>query len=133
MKKRKVILIIIAVVVILTAIIASKIVSDIKSNLDQLTRMEISDVDLSQISDGTYDGSYEVFPIAAEVSVTVKNHQFTAIKLIKHDNGQGSAAETIPDTVLKTGSLKVDVVSGATYSSKVILKAIQNALNSATQ
>lgn len=117
----------------MTAIVASKIISDIENNLDQLSRMEIADVDLSQISDGTYSGSYEVFPVAAEVSVTIENHQFTEIELIKHTNGQGSAAETIPDTVLKTGSLNVDVVSGATYSSKVILKAIQNTLDSATQ
>jgi uncharacterized protein with FMN-binding domain len=47
---------------------------------------------------------------------------------VKHVNGQGKPAEVITEKVIETQSLQVDVVSGATYSSKVILKAIENAL-----
>lgn len=36
-------------------------------------------------------------------------------------------AESIPQMVIEAQSLEVNVVSGATYSSKVILKAIENA------
>jgi uncharacterized protein with FMN-binding domain len=60
--------------------------------------------------------------------VTVKNHTIKKIELLKHKNGQGQGAEIIPDKVMEVQSLKVDSVSGATYSSKVILKAIQDAL-----
>ncbi len=38
-------------------------------------------------------------------------------------------AEKIPDKVLEEQSLQVDIVSGATFSSKVILKAVEDALN----
>ncbi len=37
-------------------------------------------------------------------------------------------AEIITDKVIDTQSLQVDAISGATYSSKTILKAIENAL-----
>jgi len=43
------------------------------------------------------------------------------------------AAELITDMVIDSQSLKVDVVSGATYSSKIILKAIENALANPTK
>ena len=51
--------------------------------------------------------------------------------MLEHKNGQGTPAEVIPEKVVETQTLEVDIVSGATYSSKVILKAIENALNNA--
>jgi uncharacterized protein with FMN-binding domain len=85
---------------------------------------------LSKTNDGVYSGSYKVFPVVAEVKVTVKNHKISNIELVKHENGKGSSAEILPGKVVEAQSLDVDIISGATYSSKVILKAIENALNS---
>jgi len=48
--------------------------------------------------------------------------------ILEHDNGKGGKAEKIVDDVIKAQSLNVDVVSGATVSSKVILKAGEMAL-----
>ena len=62
------------------------------------------------------------------MKVTVKNHAITDIDLLKHQNGQGKPAEVITERVLAAQSLKVDTVSGATMSSKVILLAIEDAL-----
>lgn len=101
-------------------------------NINQLPDMKIPDVDLSRIADGTYNGSDNVFPIYVSVGVTVKNHTITNIAIIKHTNGKGAAAEAIVNKVIKKQSLQVDTVSGATYSSKVILKAIENALENAS-
>lgn len=53
------------------------------------------------------------------------------IDLVKHNHGKGASAEIITDKVTEAQSLDVDIVSGATSSSKVILKAIEDALNSA--
>lgn len=50
------------------------------------------------------------------------------IKIIEHENGLGSKAEKIVDDVISRQSLKVDAVSGATASSKYIIKDIENAL-----
>ncbi len=65
--------------------------------------------------------------------MTVKNHQITEIELVKHKSGRGAPAEIIPSKVVEAQTLQVDAVSGATYSSKVILKAIENALNNANK
>ncbi|MHC1696286.1 MAG: FMN-binding protein [Eubacteriales bacterium] len=129
MRKKTIIILSIISIVIISAIITIKIIySDIEQNLNYLKSIKIEDVDLTKIPDGKYTGSYETFPVAATVEVTVKDHVITAIDIIKHDNGQGKAAEYIIYDVIKTGSLQVDAISGATYSSKVILKAIENAL-----
>ncbi|MEA1883434.1 MAG: FMN-binding protein [Thermotogota bacterium] len=50
------------------------------------------------------------------------------IKINKHVNGKGKGAEEITKDVIAQQSLKVDTVTGATYSSIAILKAIEQAL-----
>jgi len=84
---------------------------------------------LSSAQNGTYPGSYKVFPIAVKVNVTVRDHKISSIVILEHKNGQGTPAEAILNKVVETQTLKVDVISGATYSSVVILKAIENALS----
>ena len=93
-----------------------------------IKEIKIENVDLSTISDGKYTGSCDASYISAEVSVTVKDHKITDISLLKHKNERGKPAEVIPGKVVEAQSLKVDTISGATNSSKVILKAIENAL-----
>ncbi len=58
----------------------------------------------------------------------VRNHEIVEIIILKHNHGRGSDAEVVPDRVVASQSLRVDTVSGATFSSIVILKAIENAL-----
>ncbi len=62
----------------------------------------------------------------------MKDHHITDIKL-DHRHGQGEAAEVITDHVIEAQSLQADTISGVTSSSKVILKAIENALLSAAE
>ncbi len=137
MKKKHKIIMGILVVVIIGAYFGitgfKSYIGTIESNLDHLTDLNISNVDISKVANGTYTGSCEVFPIIAEVKVTVENHQITGIELVKHKSGRGAPAEIIPSKVVETQTLQVDAVSGATYSSKVILKAIENALNNANK
>ncbi|HWR61634.1 MAG TPA: FMN-binding protein [Clostridia bacterium] len=131
MKKKQVKTILVILLVILAVclgITGIKSYIDLKTYQKQVADITISDVDLSGIADGTYTGGYEVVWVAAEVRVTVKDHKITRIELLKHKNGKGTTAEVIPDKVIEAQSLQVDVVSGATSSSKVILKAIENAL-----
>lgn len=105
----------------------------LESNMHKLTAMESADVDLSRLADGTYSGSYQVFPVSVRVEVTVKDHKLVGIRLVEHRHGRGKAAEAVVDQVLEAQRLQVDAVSGATYSSMVILKAIDNALAGAQQ
>ena len=132
MKKKTLIILAVVLVIILGVIIGAKLfMNSIEANMKELTVLTIPNVDITNAEDGTYEGSYEVFPVAAKVKVTLENHKIKAIELIEHKNGQGKAAEVLPDKVVEAQTLDVDIVSGATYSSKVILKAIENALNSA--
>lgn len=55
------------------------------------------------------------------------------IKIIEHENGLGGKAEKIVDDVISRQSLEVDALSGATVSSKYIIKAIENALQSGSK
>ena len=96
-----------------------KIVEEIKINY----------VDLSKISNGTYIGSCDALVVASTVSVTVKDNKIVNITLLKHKTERGKPAEVIPEKVIKSQSLQVDTVTGATNSSKVILKSIENALD----
>jgi uncharacterized protein with FMN-binding domain len=108
--------------------------SFVEANMKRkLRETTISDVDLLKVADGTYGGSYGIFPVLVEVKVTVKDHRITAIDLVKHRTGQGQGAAALPAKVIAAQSLKVDAVSGATLSSKVVLKAIENALRAATK
>ncbi len=120
-KKRGIIFMILTVAVIAVVCGAIAVKSYLESNLEQLAGLKIENVNLSAIADGTYRGSYGSFPVSAEVEVTVENHHITGINLLKHNHGQGAAAEVLPGKVVEAQTLAVDTITGATYSSKVIL------------
>ncbi|MCX7776140.1 MAG: FMN-binding protein [Spirochaetaceae bacterium] len=84
--------------------------------------------DLSKVADGTWRGICNASLIKAQVAVTVQSGRIEAIIIERHEHGRGGKAEAIVDRVIAQQSLAVDVVSGATGSSKVILKAIEQAL-----
>jgi uncharacterized protein with FMN-binding domain len=90
--------------------------------------MTFSDIDISSITDGIYEGECNVDYIYAKVSVSVKEGVITDLKLLEHKNERGAAAERIVEDILDKQTINVDAVSGATNSSKVIKKAVENAL-----
>ncbi len=102
----------------------------IESNLERLGGTVVEDVELDIVADGTYTGSFRIFPLYVKVEVQVLNHEIMTITIIEHVNGEGLAAEAIIDDCLESQSLTVDAIAGATYSSKAILLAIRNALTS---
>lgn len=102
--------------------------SMLSRNLEKLSRAPIHMVKLSEISDGSYEGEYSVFPVRAKVSVQVVNHEIREIDILEHHHGKGAKGEAITDTIISQQSLEVDAISGATYSSLVIIKAVEDAL-----
>ncbi|MFP4548602.1 MAG: FMN-binding protein [Fidelibacterota bacterium] len=95
---------------------------------EKVANTEIHEVDLSQVDDGTYEGFYDCYMVKAKVNVTVSDHKITDIVIVEHDNGRGEEGEKVVPKVMEKQSLKVDTISGATASSKIILKAIELAL-----
>lgn len=96
----------------------------------RISTISVANVDLAKIPDGSYTGSYDAIMIAAKVRVNVLNHKINGIDIIYHKNERGKKAEAIINEIKTAQSLKVDTITGATNSSKVILKAVQNALDS---
>jgi uncharacterized protein with FMN-binding domain len=94
-------------------------------NLDAIV---ITNPDLSKVTDGTYQGKSKVGPVRVTLDVSVQNNVITSINIIQHFNGKGKKAETIVPRIIEAQSLDVDVVSGATGSSKAILQAVERAL-----
>lgn len=88
----------------------------------------IGDVDLSAIPDGVYVGAYDVDFIYAKVEVTVRDGKMTDIAILEHRQERGKAAEAVIADMIAEQRIDVDAVSGATNSSTVIKKAVENAL-----
>ncbi|MBN2781569.1 MAG: FMN-binding protein [Candidatus Marinimicrobia bacterium] len=83
---------------------------------------------LTEIPDGVYEYRYGSIPVFAELRVHVKDHRIEQIEMLNQSSGPGyDALETI-DRILAAQQPKVDVVSGATSSSKVIMIATYKAL-----
>ena len=101
-----------------------KRVADYKKAVRETT---IGGTDISNISDGVYVGEYDVDFVYAKVEVTVQNGAVTNIDILEHKNGRGKPAEIVADRIIQEQRIDVDAVSGATNSSVVIKKAVENA------
>jgi len=117
-----------ALIIIALLIVFNIIANRIEKNFEALSDMPLEDIDIKDIDDGIYKGSYKAFPVAAEVEVRIREGEITDVKITKHRQGQGKDAEAVIDKVISEQTLDVDTISGATYSSIVILKAVENAL-----
>lgn len=87
-----------------------------------------SEINISDVSDGVYIGEYDVNFIYARVEVTVQDREIKNIIILEHKNERGKSAEIIIDKILDAQRIDVDTVSGATNSSIVIKKAVENAI-----
>lgn len=128
MRKRTRALIITLSLILLTALAGKILLTVTTANLEKLRTTTIRNIDLTQIQDGAYSGRYARFPLEVEVEVVIQDQKIMSIELLKHRNGEGKGSEVITSEVVREQSLQVEAISGATYSSIVILKAIEDAL-----
>ena len=123
MKKK---ILIILLCTILFALIGASLY--LKTLVNDVNSITVSNLNMANITDGIYVGEYSITPVYVEVEVSVTEHKITNIKIIEHENGLGGKAEKIVDNVISRQSLEVGAVSGATVSSKCIIKAFEIAL-----
>lgn len=126
---KKIIIALISIVLMLALVyggIYYKKVVDYRADINGLT---FSNVDISKIPDGTYTGEYDADLIYAKVNVTLVDGRITNIELVEHSNDRGAKAEKIIEDIVNEQVIDVDDVTGATNSSKVIKKAVDNAIN----
>jgi len=130
-RKRRIIIGIFSVAVIIAVaifVIYQNAVNDYQKMIADTT---YQNMDASLVPDGEYIGEYDTEFVYAKVCVTVKSGTIAAIDLLEHRNGRGTPAERIIDDILAQQKIDVDAVSGATNSSIVIKKAVDNALSNA--
>ena len=114
---------------------AIKILTDagISSSVSALTSTtEDSSSTAQSYKDGTYTGSGTGFRGTTKISVTVVSGKISSIKTVsKQDDTSyyNRAESTISKSIISKQSTSVDTVSGATYSSKGIIAAVENALS----
>lgn len=104
-----------------------KSVADYKQAVKETT---FEDINISDIPDGVYVGEYDVDFIYAKVEVIVQNGEITNINILEHRYERVKTAEGIADSIVDEQKIDEDTISGATNSSTVIKKAVENALKS---
>ncbi len=102
-----------------------KNVADYKRAIGETT---FDEIDIADVSDGIYIGEYDVNFIYAKVEVTVEDGEIVSINILEHRHERGKAAEKVIEKIIEEQKIDVDAVSGATNSSTVIKKAVENAL-----
>ena len=122
---KRILITLFTVLIVAAVVLLTSRCTGMEKEMDEFVRNDdISTPDLSAIADGVYEGSYRSGIVRAKVS----DHQIISIEILRHFNGKGKPAEAVIDDVISAQSVEVDVIAGATYSSKVILKSIETAL-----
>lgn len=97
--------------------------------LEKGEELVINEVTPSNIEDGIYNGKYNAGRWTNEVNVIIKDHKITKIELIYDVTfKKQEVTESVISRVIENQSTNIDVVSGATVTSKAYLKSIENAL-----
>lgn len=121
----KILLVIPAVLALLIITMCAVIVIRMNSQVKSFDR---SEVDVSQVKDGIYEGRSETDMVKVDVRVTVLNGDISDIEIVRHECGKGKIANVIVEDMIEKDDVEVDAVSGATFSSEVIKDAVRNAL-----
>ena len=113
------------------AVLFASAVLCVSCSTNRFAEIQASLPDLTNKADGTYRGEHSITgtPVKVVLDVILRNHTIASINIIQHIRSPvGKKAERITERIIEQQSLDVDAVSGATGSSKAILKAVENAL-----
>jgi uncharacterized protein with FMN-binding domain len=125
---KKLIKILLAVVLIFVVVMGGSMIY-LTMGLNEGKNVVINGIDLTNVEDGTYTGSYEGGRWTNTLQVTVKDHRITGIKVVKDVAfSKPELSEDLFSRVVDAQNTKVDVVSQATVTSKAYLKAIEAAI-----
>ncbi len=98
--------------------------------MNEMLDLAIGEIDLNKLRDGVYSGSFEGYRWSNTVEVTVESHKIKDIQIVKkHSFQRDELVNELSERIIQQQSLKVDVVTEATVSSKAFLKAVEDALS----
>ncbi len=122
--------IVITVIVIITAIILF-ILFYLTRGLQEGQSIEVNNVDLSYLEDdGFYTGSFNFGRWSNEAKVTLEDKKIVDIEFTDDVAfSKDEVREEIIGKIISNQKVKVDVVSGATVTSKAYMKAVEDALD----
>ncbi len=113
----------------LALLIGSGGVFYLSRNLDDFEDKIITEIDLSLVEDGTYQGNYEGGRFSNSVEIEVENNEIISITIIETVRFERSElTQAFIDRLLSEQTLLVDTEAGATLTSTAYLLSIENAL-----
>ena len=96
--------------------------------LQEGAALEIGEIYPAEKEDARYTGSYDFRRWSNELEVVVESGEITEIRVLDDIMVvDGELADKIFSQVIAKQSLDIDIVGGATVSSKAYLKALENA------
>ena len=98
-------------------------------NLNKLRKMPIENSKLSNLPDGVYEGSFVGGGGTYKVKVYMKEEKMVQIESQNDRHSQYEKfARPVLDRIIENQNANVDGITGATTTSKCIMKAVENAL-----
>lgn len=120
---------VVLIVIILFVLISGGVLFFLSRGLKAGSQLVTNELNLLLIDDGVYRGKYEGGRWSNEVDVEIKNHKINKITIINDVMfSKPDVIEELFTRVIDNQSVNVDVVSGATVTSKAYLKSIEHAL-----
>ncbi len=127
--KKKIISVIILLFLLIGLICGAVYLKNVADYKRAVRETTFDEIDIADVPGGIYIGEYDVNFIYAKVEVTVEDGEIVSINILEHRHERGKAAEKVIEKIIEEQKIDVDAVSGATNSSTVIKKAVENALN----
>ncbi len=141
-KKRRGWLIPVGILALLIIAVLGMLIAD-TPNRREIAEMQIGQVDFSRLNDGTYTGSFTGIKghmRDVTLTVTIANGVVTDVSIPNEalddegnpmELGEGVTSVGYLNRAVNAQSLGIDAISGATLTSKTLLKALENALDQA--
>jgi len=122
--------VVITIIVIIIAIILF-ILFYLTRGLQEGQNIEVNDIDLTYLEDdGFYTGRFNFGRWSNEARVTVENKNIVDIEFTDDVSfSKDEVRKEIINRIIDEQKVKVDVVSGATVTSKAYMKSIEDALD----
>jgi uncharacterized protein with FMN-binding domain len=99
------------------------------NGMDKAQALEVNQINLTQVEDGKYTGTYETTRWTNSVDVTIVDHKIEEIVIVKDVMfSLEGLSDRLFKNVIDKQSIDVDIETGSTITSKAYLKAIENAL-----
>lgn len=120
---------IVLVIILIFAIAVGCLGVYITRGLKEGGNLTVNPVNVTQMEDGNYEGEFGKGRWHNEVNVTIKDNMITQIDIIKSVLFEKpEVTQDLIDKVIVNQNTNVDVITGATVTSKAYLKAIEDAL-----